>query len=93
MGGGGRGGQREGEGTCSLAVMVSSICMVTGYIFILFYFIYLFLRFNLFLAPLGLRCCVQAFSSCGERELRCGAWASHFSGFSCGARALGAQAQ
>ena len=29
----------------------------------LFYFIYLFL------AALGLRCCVRAFSSCGEREL------------------------
>ena len=47
------------------------------------YFIYLFL------AALGLRCCVRAFSSCGERGLlfvavrgllivvasRCGAWA------------------
>ena len=38
---------------------------------------------NLFLAALGLRCCVQVFSSCGER-------ASHCGGFSCcGARALG----
>ena len=31
--------------------------------FILFYFTYLFL------VALGLRCCVQAFSSCGERGL------------------------
>ena len=32
----------------------------------------------LFLAALGLPCCVSAFSSCGERELvsSCGAWAS-----------------
>ena len=29
--------------------------------------IYIFL--NLFLAALGLHCCVQAFSSCGERGL------------------------
>ena len=41
---------------------------------------------NLFLAALGLRCCVQVFSSCGER-------ASHCGGFSCcGARTLGARA-
>ena len=31
-------------------------------------FIYLFVCF-LFLAALGLRCCAQAFSSCGERGL------------------------
>ena len=48
-----------------------------------------------FLAALGLRCCSQAFSSCGEGgpTLRCGARASHYSGFSCcGARALGLRA-
>ena len=28
-----------------------------------------FFFFNLFLTVLGLRCCAQAFSSCGEREL------------------------
>ena len=33
-----------------------------------FIFNYLFF-FYLFLAALGLRCCVQAFSSCGERGL------------------------
>ena len=32
------------------------------------WFIYLFiLKINLFLAALGLRCCAQAFSSCGEQ--------------------------
>ena len=43
------------------------------------YFIYLLL------AALGLRCCVQAFSTCGEwgATLRCGAQASHCGGFSC----------
>ena len=41
------------------------------------------LSIPLFLAVLGLRCCVRAFSCCG-------AWASHCSGFSCcGARPLG----
>ena len=35
----------------------------TTIFFILFYFIYLFL------AALGLHCCTQAFSSCGERRL------------------------
>ena len=47
-------------------------------------------KFYLFLAALGLRCCVRAFSSHG---LRCGVWASHCGGFSCfGARSLGALA-
>ena len=41
---------------------------------------------------LGLHCCAQAPSSCGEWGLLSsyGAWASHCSGFSCcGGRALG----
>ena len=42
----------------------------------------------LFLAVLGLHCCMRAFSSCGERER-----ASHCDGFSCGAWAVGAWAQ
>ena len=47
----------------------------------------------LFLTVLGLRCCTQTFSSCGERGLLCcGAWASHCGGFSCGTWALGCQA-
>ena len=34
------------------------------------YFFYKFIYFTyLFLAVLGLRCCVRAFSSCGERGL------------------------
>ena len=41
----------------------------------------------LFMAVLGLHCCAWAFSSCGEQGLlfvvRCGARASHCSGFSC----------
>ena len=54
-------------------------------------FIYLI---YLFLPVLGLRCCAQAFSSCGEQGLLFVAvWASHCCGFSrCGAQALGAQA-
>ena len=58
-----------------------------------------FLKINLFislfLAALGLRCCVRAFSSCGERGLLCScdARASHCGGFSyCGARAVGVRA-
>ena len=46
------------------------------------------------LVALGLHCCVQALSSCGERGLlsSCGAQASHCSGFSChGQQALGAE--
>ena len=37
-----------------------------------YYFFFNFLKiylFNLFLSVLGLRCCVRAFSSCGERGL------------------------
>ena len=44
---------------------------------------------SLFLAALGLCCCMQAFSHCSERgSLHCGAQASHSGGFSC----CGAQA-
>ena len=46
-------------------------------------FIYIFI--SLFLAVLGLCCCVQAFSHWGEWGLlsRCGMWASPCGGFSC----------
>ena len=46
------------------------------------------------MAALGLRCCAQAFSSCGEQGLLCcSARASHCGGFSCcGARAVGTRA-
>ena len=61
-----------------------------------FFFLNKFIYFiYLFLAALGLGCCVQAFSGCGERgaTLRCGVQASHCGGFSCcRARALGAWA-
>ena len=61
--------------------------------FPLIYYYYYYYFF--FLAVLGLRCCVQAFSSCGERgaTLSCGAQPPHCGGFSCcGAQALGARA-
>ena len=50
---------------------------------------YLFIY--LFLAALGLGCCLPAFSSCSEWGLlsNCGAQPSHYGGFSRAARALG----
>ena len=59
------------------------------------YFLFLKNKFiYLFLAALGLRCCLWAFSSCGKRGAthRCGARASHCGGFlCCRARVLGMQ--
>ena len=52
----------------------------TNSIWLLFYFI--LNLFYLFLAALGLRCCVRAFSSCGEWGLLLDAVVSHCSGFS-----------
>ena len=51
---------------------------------------FLFVCLFKFLAALGLRCCVQAFSSCGEWGLlsSCSKQASHCGAFSCGAWAL-----
>ena len=44
----------------------------------------------LFLTALGIHGCIMAFSSCEQGLLsRCGAWAPHCSGFSCGAQAIG----
>ena len=52
-----------------------------NFIFYIYTLLYLFVC--LFLAALGLHCCMQAFSSCGAQV-------SHCSGFSCfGAQALG----
>ena len=62
---------------------------------LIFFFLFLKNLFILFLAALGLCCCIQASSSCGETgaTLPCGARASHCGGSSCcGARALGAWA-
>ena len=39
---------------------IPSLCTVSFFIYIFFYFLFLFL------AALGLPCCAQAFSSCGE---------------------------
>ena len=45
---------------------------------------FLFVHLYLFLVALGLCCCMQAFSSCGEQGLfSSGAQASCCSGFSC----------
>ena len=55
-----------------------------------FFLIYLLFIYYLFLAVLGLRFCVRAFSSCGKwgATLHRGARASHYRGLSC----CGAQA-
>ena len=74
--------------------MVGSRWVLFFFLIFIYSFIFYFLFFKiifiyLFLAALGLRCCVRAFSSCGERGLlfvavrglliavasRCGAWA------------------
>ena len=59
--------------------------------FFFFNFIYLFIYFWLLL---GLHCCTWAFLWLRRAgaTLRCSVQASHCSGFSCGARALGVQA-
>ena len=50
-----------------------------------FFFFLIWLLFFSFLAALGLRCCVWAFSSYGEQQFYSfKAWASHCNGFSCG---------
>ena len=59
-------------------------------------FIFNFKKIYLFMAVLGLHCCVRAFSSCCMQGFlsSCGAWASHCSGFSCcGAHTLGTWAK
>ena len=47
--------------------------------------IFSFFKIYLFLTALGLRCCIQAFSSCGKHVLlsRCDVRASHWGAFSC----------
>ena len=54
--------------------------------FILFYISMSTYYYYCFLAVLGLRCCMWALPSCGERGplSSCDMWASHCSGFSCG---------
>ena len=63
---------------------------------VLFFFFYKFIYlFNLFLAALCLHCCAHGLSlvAASGATLRCGARASHCSGFSCyGAQAPGAWA-
>ena len=52
-------------------------------------------NFFFFLAALGFRCCLWAFSSCSEQGLLCrSVWASRCRGFlCCGARTRGVWAQ
>ena len=69
-----------------------SLWNVNGFFFFLtFFLIYLFI-YLFILAALGLRCCVRAFSGCGEWGLlfvvRCGAWAMEHRLSSCGLRPL-----
>ena len=42
---------------------------LAGGFFFFFFFNFIYLCMFLFLAALGLRCCMRAFSSCGERGL------------------------
>ena len=57
------------------------------------FFVFFLKLINLFLAALGLHCCVQAFSSYSERGLLCcGVQASRGSFSCCGAWALGVRA-
>ena len=53
---------------CSSLSTLSSFVLFHLYI-LLFFFFLINLLIYLFLALLGLRCCVQAFSSCSERGL------------------------
>ena len=69
--------EQEGEKCHWLGVhrgIHSYVCLY--YVFLIFAFwVFPFLKkiyfIYLFLATLGLRCCTQAFSSCGERGLLC----------------------
>ena len=49
------------------------------------FFLFFKISIHLFLAALGLQCCVQVFSSCSKQELisSCRAQTSHWGGFSC----------
>ena len=68
-------------------ISIYSIDIIYTFTHRFFFLINLFILFILFLAVLGLRCCEQAFSSCGEQVSYCG-------GFSCcRARAPGTRAQ
>ena len=57
---------RQGIEPCLQCILTGDPVSVPPLLLFFFKFIYLI---YLFLAALGLRCCVRAFSSCGEREL------------------------
>ena len=82
--------------SCSMYLFVSdffcsSILGVYQQFFVFFFKIFK----NSFLAALGLRCCMQAFSSRGEQGYSsgCGAWACRWGGFSLWSMGSRAQAQ
>ena len=66
---------------CYLTMWVSFFVMFGSFAYFFYWVVYIFLAFslflkiyflnllNLFLAVLGLRCCAQAFYSCGEQGL------------------------
>ena len=59
---------------CSLEAISSLPSLLPSFFFIHSLSLYfIFFNIHLFMAVLGLRCCLQAFSSCGERgsSLRC----------------------
>ena len=67
----------------------------SAYPYIIFFNKFIYFYFYLFLAALGLRCCVRAFSSCGEQGLLF--IAVHglliaVASLCCGAQALGTRA-
>ena len=72
--------------TCTYCCIYLFIDMYT----LLYLFIYFWLHWVVFIC-----CCTRAFSGCGEQGIlsRCGAEASHWSGFSWGAQVLGSGAQ
>ena len=59
-----------GEEKTEMVDWVEHFCFKQNSSFLVFFFFYKFIYFiYLFLAALGLHCCVRPFSSCGERGL------------------------
>ena len=61
----------KGTHICGLAPRHQALGWVLFFVFNISILLYLFIHsfIHLFLAASGLRCCVRAFSSCGERGL------------------------
>ena len=78
-----------GEAGLLAGLRTSSLRILGPNFIILFFFLIIFL--NLFLAALGLHCCMRAFSSCSKQglpSLRCAGFSLQWLLF-CGAQALG----